>query len=355
VRVSIVSVKARLRAPFVTAWGSIDERELLLLSLEDSQGRRGFGEAAPLEPYDGVSVADVRDALEDCRATLAGAARPDRAELLAECATLTVLPQALAAIDLALWDLAGRAAGEPVWRLLGAGSPPRQGAAASSATVQVNYTISATDRAGAAAEAGAARQAGFRCVKVKVGVGDDAGRIAAVRAAAGREVAIRLDANGAWSPEEAAAALRSLEPAGIELCEEPVGGLEALERLGAMTHVALAIDESAGIAGALDRRLCTAACLKIGRGGGISGVLAAARRARVAGYEVYLASTLDGPLGIAAALHTATAIAPVRPCGLATLSMFAQRPDLMVPRGGTIEVPAGPGLGEGLVSWYGVL
>ena len=70
---------------------------------------------------------------------------------------------------------------------------------------------------------------GFRCVKVKVGIGDDAGRLAAVRAAVGPDAAIRVDANGAWTtPEEALANLRALAPIGLELCEEPVHGVEAL-------------------------------------------------------------------------------------------------------------------------------
>ena len=62
----------------------------------------------------------------------------DAAELLRECARLAVLPQALAAIDLALWDLAGRRGGEPVWRLLGAPGP---------VAVEVNHTVAAADRA----------------------------------------------------------------------------------------------------------------------------------------------------------------------------------------------------------------
>src|ERR687895_247889 len=85
---------------------------------------------------------------------------------------------------------AGRATRRPVAHLLAAGA---------ASLVEVNATIGAEDRAQAAAEAAAAARAGFGCVKVKVGVGDDAGRLAAVRAAAGPRVAIRVDANGAWS------------------------------------------------------------------------------------------------------------------------------------------------------------
>jgi L-alanine-DL-glutamate epimerase-like enolase superfamily enzyme len=254
-----------------------------------------------------------------------------------------VLPQALAAIDLALWDLEGRRARQPVWKLLGAEAPD---------PIPVNWTIAASDRAGAAREAATARAAGFETIKAKVAIGDDAGRLAAIRAVAGVDVRIRIDANGTWSPAEAEASLRMLAPVGIELCEEPTAGVEAIGRLSATTEIPLALDESAVAPGALDRRACALACLKISSCGGLTGLLDAARRARAAGYEVYLASTLDGPLGIAAALHAGAALEPMRACGLATLRLFAGRDDPLPPRGGAIGVPAGAGLGDGLLDWY---
>jgi o-succinylbenzoate synthase len=343
-RVHIESLWARLRAPFVSASGSLRERELVLLRLEDRDGHIGLGEAAPLPDYHGVSGPDVLDALEGCRTTLARGDHLAREELLARCTELAVLAPAAAAIDLALWDLEGRRTGRPVWRLLGAGAAD---------SVEVNATIAAPDRAGASAEAARARAAGFRCVKAKVGIGDDAGRLAAVRAVLGPDVTIRLDANGAWSLEEAVAALRALAPVGIELCEEPVRGLEPTRALAAaIPEVPLALDETASAVGALEDRVCDSVCLKIAACGGVTGLLDAARRARAAGYQVYLASTLDGPLGIAAALHACAAIRPDRPSGLATLALFADREDLLPPHGGRLAVPAGPGLGAGLVSWY---
>lgn len=344
-KVQIRRVRAPLRAPWQTSRGAIRARDLLLLRLERPDGQAGLGEAAPLAAYDGASIEDVQAALEDCRPLLAAADGHDQAELLSSCARRAALPQALAAIDLALWDLAGRWTGEPVWRLLGA---------AGSRRVEVNYTISSADRAGAAQQAARAREEGFACLKVKVGIGDDAGRLAAIRAAAGPAMAIRIDANGAWSLTEAKMALRALEPVGIELCEEPVRGLGEMARLSEITSIPLALDEGGAAPGALQRRVCTAVCLKIARCGGISHLLRAAEMARAVGYEVYLASTLDGPLGIAAALHAAAVLAPDRPCGLATLGLFDGRPDPLPPAGGAIELPAARGLGDdGLAAWYG--
>jgi L-Ala-D/L-Glu epimerase len=343
VNVEVVVLQARLRVPFVSAGGSISSRPLIVLAIEDASGLIGFGEAAPLPGYHDCSASEVLAAIEACSPVLRAAQVLDRPALLARCAEQTTIHPALAAIDLALWDLAGKLAGEPVWRLLGgAGSRP----------IELNATIGATDRAGAAREAAAAAAAGFRAVKVKVGVGDDAGRLAATRAASGREMRIRIDANGAWSVAEAIAALHTLEPVGIECCEEPVHGVEEIERVAGAVAVPVSLDESAGEPGALDRRCCEAVCLKIAGCGGISGLLRDAKRARTAGYDVYLASTLDGPLGTAAALHAAVALSVKRPSGLATLALFADREDPLAPSAGMIAPPSGPGLGDGLIDWY---
>jgi L-alanine-DL-glutamate epimerase-like enolase superfamily enzyme len=282
-------VEADLRAPFVSARGTIHTVSLALVAATDDAGLIGHGET----------------------------------------------------VDDAQWDLAGRRAGQPVWQLLGATDAP---------AVKVNATIAAADRAGAASAAAAARESGYGCVKVKVGLGDDGGRLAAVRAAAGPEMAIRLDANGAWSPEEAIAALRAFEPIGIELCEQPAADMDACAEVAAASPIPIALDESAP--DALDQRVCEAVCLKVSRFAGISGVVFAARRARQAGYRVYLASMLDGPLGIAAALHAATVVRPDYACGLATLELFEGRANPFPAAGGRIAVPTGPGLGDGLVDWY---
>jgi L-alanine-DL-glutamate epimerase-like enolase superfamily enzyme len=337
-RLEIAPRRLRLRRPLTTAHGTITARELLDVLVIGPDGVTGGGEAAPLPSYDGVTLDDVRAALEDCRPLLRDADGLPRAMIAAACREAAVLPQAIAAIDLALWDLEGRRQGEPVWRLLGAKS---------GGSVVVNALIGARDCASAAAEAAAVADAGFRCVKVKVGLGDDVARVAAVREAVGPDVALRLDANGAWSIEQAVAHLRELAPHAIELCEEPVHGVEHLRAVQEAVPVLIAMDETAVGPGALTSGACGAVCLKLSRCGGISGLIEAAELVRSVGSEVYLSSTLDGPLGVAGALHASAALGPLRPCGLATLDAFsdlALDPSLMVDDG-LMRVPDGPGLG----------
>src|SRR3954465_14103276 len=102
-----------------------------------------------------------------------------------------------------------------------------------------------------AAAAGEAARAGYTCVKVKVGVGDDAGRVAAVRAAAGPDMELRLPTNGAWAVDEAVATIEALAPAGLELVEEPVHGVAAMRAVRERVAVRIAMDETAREPGAL--------------------------------------------------------------------------------------------------------
>jgi L-alanine-DL-glutamate epimerase-like enolase superfamily enzyme len=337
--VSVRRHALRLAAPLQTSYGELRERELIALSLSDEEGLTGHGEAAPLPGYDGVDGDRVERALAAYRPLLERPGARRGPQLLDACRAADDLPQALAAVDLALWDMAGKREGRPVCALL---------SDRAAASVTVNATLGATDRAGAAEQAAAAVAQGFRCLKVKVGVGDDAGRVAAVRAAAGPDVHLRLDANGAWGVEEAVRSIEALAPAGLELVEEPVHGLHAVREVRERVPVRVSIDETAAEPGALGAGVADAVCLKISRCGGIGGLVAAAALVRATGGEVYLASTLDGPLGIAAAVHAAAALAghgALAACGLATLGLFEGVADVLGAVDGEIRVPRGAGLG----------
>jgi L-alanine-DL-glutamate epimerase-like enolase superfamily enzyme len=322
-RAELHTTTAVLRAPLRTANGELRERPVFLLELDG-----GWGEAAPLEPYDGVSAQRCRDALEtylpiirDWDPTVPGV------RLVDACRQADALPQALAAVDLALWDRAGRDAGKPVCELL---------TDAPEAFVHVNAL------ADTAAEAAAAVGAGFSCVKAKAGLDDDAQRLAAIRSAIGPDAALRIDANGAWNVAEATARLAELEQLDLELAEEPVHGVTELRALRDRTSVPLAMDETDAPGSGATQLVC----LKLSRAGGIGALLAKAAFCQAVGEEVYVASTLDGPLGIAAAVHCAAALRIARPCGLATLERLdGVDPGPLAPVGGLVEVPRSPGLG----------
>jgi len=298
----VEEVAHRLRVPWRTAAGAVRERRVLVLHLRDGDGDvEGAGEAAPLDlPLDAC-----RSALDAACSVLRETG--DRALALRACAGL---PPAAAAVDVAFWNLAAARAGRPVWSLLGAAEP---------AEFEVNAALGADDDPASAA--------GFSTVKLKVGLADDVARVRAVRETIGHEPKLRVDANGAWTVDEALRRLHELAPFGIELCEEPVHGVAAMRAVRAAAPVPVAVDETATAANALVPGVADYACLKLAAWGGISPVVAAARRARRAGMRIYLASSLDGPVGIAAARDVAAAIAPDAACGLDTLRLFANVPE----------------------------
>ena len=115
-------------------------------------------------------------------------------------------------------------------------------------------------------------------------------------------------------------------------------GLEALRALRERVEVPIVMDETAAEPGAVSSGAADGVCLKVAACGGISGLLATAEAARAAGAFVYVGSTYDGPVGIAAGVHAAAALQPTAACGLATLRLFADARDVPF-------APRGPGFG----------
>jgi len=107
----------------------------------------------------------------------------------------------------------------------------------------------------------------------------------------------------------------------------------------------VAMDETAAEPGSLTAAVADAVCLKVSRCGGISSLLAQAALVRASGADVYVSSTFDGPIGIAAGVHCAAALRPMDACGLDTLRLFEDELTVLPVRDGEIAVPDAPGLG----------
>jgi L-Ala-D/L-Glu epimerase len=324
------------RQPIDTAFGRLIDRTVLEVDLLEDGEVVGRGEASPLAPYDGVTLQAVADALQTYRDLLRSARTDTGAALLDACAAANPLPQALAAVDIALWDRGGRREGCSIAALL---------SQAPAADVDVNATVAARTPEAVASACASAADRGYHCVKLKVGFDDDLERVRAARDALGDHVALRLDANGAWSVDEAIDRINALSIYALELVEEPVHGLAELAAVREGVAVRVAMDESTALPGAVASQSADAICLKIGRCGGISGLLAAATLVRANGGEAYVASVFDGPRGVAAAIRACAALGPMPPCGLATIELFDIDPEPLAAHAGAIGVPAGTGLG----------
>jgi L-alanine-DL-glutamate epimerase-like enolase superfamily enzyme len=382
--VEVIPYALPFREPYVTARGTLTRREMVLLRLRDEEGLEGLGEAVPLSLRGGVTIETVVRELEGVAAELAGmdaseGTPPSIADLPASASAIEggvprrvgarlSLP-ALCALSTAWLDLQEKQAGSgtPTTGVTASGSAAAQ-ADPVTEPVRCNATLVTAPPAAVAEEARRWAADRFGTFKLKVGAGEDVAQVEAVRVALGPEAKIRLDANAAWSLEEAIAILAAVEPLGIELVEQPVATIEEAARLATTTSIPLAGDES--IVTVADAEAAVAAGafqttgIKLSKVGGIE-----AGAAIDAILPAYVASALDGPVGIAAgrrlaaridaghvagsrlaqpidALHPLTGRAPLAH-GLATQRLFAATIAAVECelRGDQLHPPPGPGLG----------
>ena len=348
----ITPLRLPLRAPLATAHGAVTQREGALLELEEERGARGCGEALPLPGFGLETPAEAVRALEELARELLGRhAESPEALLDASQRAAPAAPAARAALDVAVHDLAAREQGVSLahWLASRAGTKPH-------ARVPVSALVAAPDPQGAAAEARLRLAQGFRTLKLKLGASEferDLARVAAVREAAGPEVALRLDANGAWKEADTPPRLRQLARFGIEFLEQPVAApeVEALARLRAAAPFPIAADEAVRSEGDAEALLDACAAdllvLKPAAVGGLRSASRIAARAGHAGVPVVVTSFLDSGLGRAAALHLAASLpGPLRAAGLATGELLAKDLAASPPvLEGALALPQGPGLG----------
>ena len=316
------------REPYRTARGELLKREMVLLRVHSSEGVLGLGEAVPLSLRGGESLKEVASELRGWLA--APQSGYDELSAPARCAVTT-----------ALLDLEGRSAGVPVWSLIGGADPQ---------PVRCNATLSAAEPIRAAQRALDWANEGYSSFKLKVGVDNDVEQVSLVRSAIGPHAELRVDANGAWTPAAAEESLTAMMADELELAEQPCATLSELAELHARIELPIAGDESVTDAAAArvaaEAGACDLATVKLSKVGGPREALAVAEE-----LPVYLSSALDGPVGIAAAAHTAQALRGHGDAGvahgLATQRLFAgtiaaEQCEL---REGFLCLPDGPGLG----------
>jgi len=214
--------------------------------------------------------------------------------------------------------------------------------------VPVNVTVPAVgpEQAHRIASAGGCRTAKVKVAEPGQSLADDEARVEAVRAALGPGAAIRVDANGAWSVEDAVAAIRVLDRAagGLEYVEQPVATVEDLALVRRRVDVPIAADESIRRAEdpyrVRDLEAADIAVLKVQPLGGVRACL---RIAEEIGLPVVVSSALETSVGIAAGLALAGAL-PELPyaCGLATVQLLTADvvAEPLVPVDGSLPVGA---------------
>jgi L-Ala-D/L-Glu epimerase len=261
----------------------------------------GRGEAAPNLRY-GESREEGIAMLADLAAEISDLEGPAGIEALCDRlavgsgAAAPAWPALRAGLSAAAWDLAGKQAGEPVWRMLGLERP----------SVRTSFTIAIGAPQEMLAQARAA--ATFGTLKVKLGFDGDL-ELAQALARESPQTTFRYDANEGWGRERAAASLASLAELGAELVEQPLpaADLDGMAWLKERTRVPLFADEAVLTIDGLDAvaELYDGVVVKLAKAGGITSAFALVSACKGRGLRVLLGCMVESSLGIAAGLQLA--------------------------------------------------
>jgi len=324
----------------------------VIVRVHTDQGLIGLGEATISALWSGETQAGtvgiIRDYFEP--ALLGKDPRDITAAGRAMDFQVKLNPFTKAAVEMALWDIAGKAAGLPVYQLLGGKVRDK---------VRIKLVLWAYDIPTVRAMAEKFLGCGVSCLKVKVGLDpeSDIARVQAVRELAGPAMAVTIDANTGWTISQARHCLRRLADTNLLLAEQPIpaGDPAALAELRRDVTTPIMADES--VFTLQDAWLLTthraADILSVypGKHGGIAATAEVVAVAKAAGLRCAIGSNLELGIGTAAMLHVAAAMPEIDSDSYPadTIGPFYHEGDLITkpldlgpPHA---KVPEGPGLG----------
>jgi L-alanine-DL-glutamate epimerase-like enolase superfamily enzyme len=352
-RVETIPIQVPIRPQFMikAARGSHAASPFLLVRIHTSAGISGLGEVSCTPRWSGEDQVTAAHIINRYLAPAIEGEDPTRSDL-AQVIDRTVARNSFtkAGVEMALWDIRGKAEGVPVYQLLGG---------AVRDAVATKWSISGVAPTKAAEIAAWAASEGFKTMKVKVGIDndEDVARVGAVRAQVGPAVRLGVDANGGWSPETAVQVLDRLRVHNIYFAEQPVApadlnGMAAVRR---STHIPVVADESVfsmqDAATVIGAGAADVISVYIGKAGGIAAARNIISTAQAAGLDCTVGSNLEMGVGSAAMIHLAIATRGITsdeyPCDI--IGPFYYEDDVIAEslaiRGGSARPSDRPGLG----------
>ena len=292
--------------PFTIATGTMRHAQNIFIRIHTSEGFIGVGECSAFPMIAGETQATCFELAKDFAACWKNKSATDINQRLDELDTLIYRNYtAKSAFDLALHDLAAKAANLPLYQFLGG----------TNRTVESDLTIGIGTPEEMAATAREFISKEVHIIKVKLGkdVATDVERIRQIREAVGPAMKLRIDANQGWSFEDAVLALTQLAPYNIEFCEQPMRSWndELLPELCKRSPIPLMADESVFTHRDAERLIRNNACayinIKFAKSGGIREALRINEVAEKNGIACMMGGMLESRLALTAKVHVAIA------------------------------------------------
>ncbi|MBN1467027.1 o-succinylbenzoate synthase [candidate division KSB1 bacterium] len=296
---------------------TLTTRDGLLVELQTVDGRVAFGDVAPFPGLSDESLDSAAAQLRHACALLQGKVlQQDDLRQVDPLPEEKLHPSVRYGIESAVLDLAAQERGVAIAALF-AGSPADE--------ITLNALVD--DEAEAAVCALKLVESGYKTLKIKVGRDNMAAEIQMVRdiqAAVGRQIKLRLDANRAWSLQQAICFGHGVSDLTIDYIEEPLVDAHAMATFHAETGIPIALDESLRILDSPARPGVVAVIIKPGIHGGFFESVQLIEKARALSIRPVISSAFLSAVGLRVAAQLAAAYAPDDVCGLATSRWLAQ-------------------------------
>ncbi len=317
---SIETIPVRLPTRRVHQWANLKTPigVYLLVKLTTDDGWTGLGEAPALKDwggdhmrYYGETPASVAAVIRDILAPSIEGEDPRRIEWIHTLMDQAVkgYPYSKAAIDMALYDVAGKAAGVPAYQLLGG---------LYQESVPISHSIGLMDMDEAVAEVQRVKAEGVKTIKLKGGVEPkrDVELLRRVREALGPDMNLTVDANNGYkSAKEAVRVTKAMEPYNILYMEQPVEGLDAMAEVTRRVDTPIMADESAwttwDILEIIEKKAADIISIYTTKPGGLLKAKKVAAIAEAAGFPCNVNGSVEMGVGNAANVHLAASTAAV--------------------------------------------
>ena len=352
--ISIYKLRIPLKEPFVISLGAQYDAESIIVIIK-TDDHEGFGECSPYMSINGESV----DTCFIVAQYLAKVLKGKNALDIKDC--VQVMDKTIygnnsikSALDMALYDIASKEAGVPLYKYLGGENRK---------TLVTDYTVSLGEATKMAEDAAKYKGEGFPVIKVKLGesANKDAERIHGIREAIGYEIPLRVDANQGWDVKTAIATLKELDRYNIQHCEEPIPRWDfmRLRKVRRKSSIPIMADESCcdhhDAKRLIDLKACDMINIKLGKSGGIYEALKIISLAEKAKMKMQVGAFMESRLGMTAFAHLALCSDNILYCDFDTPLMFTEDPvsgGLTYHENGVVKVPETPGLGAWVEESY---
>lgn len=333
--------------PFTIATGTMHYAQNIFIRVHTDAGIYGVGECSAFPMIAGETQATCYEMAKDFAALWKGKDETDIEARLNELDAFTAFNRTIkSAFDMALYDLASKYAGKPLYTFLGGVLKP----------LETDLTIGIASPEAMAATAVSFIERGVRILKVKLGKepSSDIERIQKIRAAVGPEPGIRVDANQGWSYEEALNILKGIAPYKVQFCEQPMRAWNdsRLPALREQSPVPIMADESVFDHHDAERLIAANACdyvnIKFAKSGGIREAIHINKVCEAAGIHCMMGGMLESRVALTAFAHFATAHNNIQFYDMDTCMLGHQADPVnggVTYNGFMVELPVGNGIG----------